>query len=275
MAKQPYIQFYIGDYIKDTRILPLNIRGAWVDLILFMWENEPKGELTGTIEDFSRMMNCSLEEANLVIQTLKQKKIFAWEDLQDGQTRIVSRKQKKMAEISKTRKKVGELGGNPVLVNKKLTKHNNLVNQKDNLNTEYEYDTEYGKDKEVVKEEETNWPKKPGVESYGLPLPEITEGSVIQFIRLTSGNTPTKEQVESLWDIFKKQNFTGQDFYDSPQKVYSHFINWSKTQKINGTHQQQSGKYNPKTAGVTKLLASLKEDISAGRTGNPNGEVPK
>lgn len=151
MAKQPYIQFYIGDYIKDTRILPLNVRGAWVDLILFMWENDPKGELTGDMNDFARMMNCSQDEAILVIQTLKQKKIFAWTDLEEGQIRIVSRKQKKMAEISKTRKKVGELGGNPLLVNKKTTKSNILLNQKDKLNTEYETETEteYGLNKKV------------------------------------------------------------------------------------------------------------------------------
>lgn len=135
MAKQPYIPFYCGDYIKDTRVLPLNVRGGWVDLILAMWDNDPKGEITGNIEDFSRIMNCSLEEANLVIQILKQKKTFAWGDLPDGQMRIVSRKQKKMQNLSESRKKAGKMGGNPKLVNNS-NKH--LVNQNDNLNPEYE-----------------------------------------------------------------------------------------------------------------------------------------
>lgn len=120
MAKTPYIQFYLGDYIKDTRVLPLNVKGGWVDLILAMWDNEPKGELSGTIDDFSRIMNCSKEEANLVIQTLKQKKIFDYTDFgASGVMKIVSRKQKKMVELSEKRKAAGNQGGNPKLLNQK------------------------------------------------------------------------------------------------------------------------------------------------------------
>lgn len=136
MAKNPYLKFYLGDYIKDTRILPLNVRGAWTDLILFMWDNDPKGEISGTIEDFSRLMCCSVEEAILVIQTLKQKKIFGWEEVGEGVLRIFSRKQKNMLKLSETRSKVGELGGNPKLLQ---PKEEILLNQKDNLNPEYEY----------------------------------------------------------------------------------------------------------------------------------------
>lgn len=137
MAKQPYLKFYLGDYIKDTRILPLNVRGAWTDLILFMWDNEPKGEISGTIEDFSRLMCCSVEEANLVIQILKQRKIFDYADLDAGVMKIISRKQKEMAELSETRTKVGKNGGNPALFK---PKEEILLNQKDNLNPEYEYE---------------------------------------------------------------------------------------------------------------------------------------
>lgn len=136
MAKQPYIPFYLGDYIKDTRILPLNVRGAWVDLILYMWDSKEKGELKGTIEDFSRMMGCSVQEAESCINLLNQKNIFDYEDLGNGVFKIISRKQKKMDELSKIRKKVGKKGGNPILVNQT----NSLLNQKDNLNPEYEYE---------------------------------------------------------------------------------------------------------------------------------------
>lgn len=138
MAKQPYLKFYLGDYIKDTRILPLNVRGAWTDLILFMWDNDPKGEISGTIEDFSRLMCCSVEEANLVIQTLKQRKIFDYADLGGGIMKIISRKQKGMAELSEIRSKVGKNGGNPALTQ---PKEEYLLNQKDNQNHEYEYES--------------------------------------------------------------------------------------------------------------------------------------
>lgn len=141
MAKIPYIQLFIGDHLKDTRILPLNVQGGWMILLLYMWENDPKGEMTGTMQDFTRLMSCSPQEAVLVIQTLKEKKICAWEDMDDGQLRIISRKQKKMVTLSEIRKKSGKNGGNPNLLNKNESKFKTLVNQKTNQNTEY--DNEY------------------------------------------------------------------------------------------------------------------------------------
>jgi hypothetical protein len=147
MAKNPYIQFYIGDYIKDTRILPLNVRGAWVDLILFMWDNQHKGEISGTMEEFSRLMCCSVDEAILVIQTLKQKNIFSWEELPNGVLKIISRKQKKMAKLSQKRSESGKNGGNPALLQ---AKDKNLLKQKVKLNTENENEYENENSKEGV-----------------------------------------------------------------------------------------------------------------------------
>lgn len=274
MAKRPYIQFYIGDYIKDTRILPLNVRGAWVDLILFMWDSDHKGELTGTIEEFSRLMCCSIDEANLVIQTLKQKNIFDYHELPGGVMKIVSRKQKKMVALSQTRVNSGKNGGNPALIK---PKEEILLNQKDILNAEYEYEVNKGKLEEEKRgmgkgvEERKGWNTMPGKNELGLELPEMTRGSVVQLMKLTSGRSPTFEEVSGLWEVFKTQNFTGKDFYASPEKTYSHFINWSKQQKLNGTHQQQSGKHNPKTAGVNKILGSLQDDIRAGGSAGNSG----
>jgi uncharacterized protein YdaU (DUF1376 family) len=274
MAKRPYIQFYIGDYIKDTRILPLNVRGAWVDLILFMWDNQHKGEISGTIEEFSRLMCCSIEEANLVIQTLKQKNIFSYEELPGGILKIVSRKQKRMDQLSQIRSESGKNGGNPAL---KQPKQENLLNQKDKLNAEYEYDNEI-KDRIEdnkggmggKKEEREGWNQMPGQNEMDLVLPDIKAGSALQFMTLT-GSSPTKEDISKLWHVFKVQNFTGSKFYNSENDVFSHFINWSKQQKVNGTHQQQPGKSNPRTAGVNRLLGNLKDKLSAGGTANTGG----
>jgi uncharacterized protein YdaU (DUF1376 family) len=103
MGKQPYIPFYIGDYIKATRILPLAVRGAWVDLILNMWENPVRGELTGTYEDFSRMMSCTEEEARFAINLLMQKKTADITLHGDGTVTIVSRRMKRDCDISSKR----------------------------------------------------------------------------------------------------------------------------------------------------------------------------
>jgi hypothetical protein len=125
MGKQPYIPFYVGDYLKDTRILPLAVRGAWVDLILFMWDAPVRGELIGSIEDFARLMSCDRQEAQFVLSILKQKNTADFADLPDGQIRVVSRKMRRDANISEVRAEAGRAGGKSA----RNTKTKRLYNQ--------------------------------------------------------------------------------------------------------------------------------------------------
>lgn len=110
MSKQPYIPLYVGDYLKDTRVLPLSVRGAWVDLLLFMWDAPVRGEIIGTIQDFARMMSCERSEAEFALNLLKQKSTADFDLLSDGQIKITSRKMKRDAEISKKRSTAGKKG---------------------------------------------------------------------------------------------------------------------------------------------------------------------
>jgi hypothetical protein len=215
MAKQPYIQFYLGDYIKDTRVLPLNVKGGWVDLILAMWDNEPKGELTGTIEDFARIMNCSVEEANLVIQTLKQKNIFGYRDAQDGQMQIISRKQKKMLKISESRKNTGKLGGNPILLNQ----NDNYIDKvEDKLIPEYENSINGNK---VTR----------GGVGEKFDLNDLEIQNTIEFVDRIKQKTLTKPEVENYWKAFSIHN----EFLETRAKVVKHFRDWLKFQDmVNG-----------------------------------------
>lgn len=330
MAKNPYIKFYIGDYIKDTRILPLNVRGGWAELILQMWNNDPQGELVGSMEEFARVMCCSIEEASFCINLLKEKKIFSYEEKEEGKIRIISRKQKKMMDISNTRREAGSEGGNPklaknynkpgylyamqrpsdgwvkigistnpekriykirqqfqepeieligclfvqdmgfeegkthsmffakkngewfnlndleiknlkILLKVKINSPYGEFKNKDKENHEYEYEYE-NKDRIEVskggsgekKEERKGWNQMPGQEAQILELPEVKAGAVHQLLVLQGSKEATKEDVLKLWGIFKVQNLNGSKFYNSENDVFSHFINWSKTQKING-----------------------------------------
>lgn len=110
MGRQPYMPLYVGDYIKDTRVLPLNVRGAWVDLILFMWDNPVRGELVGTIEEVARLIGCGIDEALFALDLLKQKRTADIDLLPTGEFKIVSRRMKRDAEISKIRSEVGKNG---------------------------------------------------------------------------------------------------------------------------------------------------------------------
>lgn len=106
---------------------------------------------------------------------------------------------------------------------------------------------EKDKDKEEDKEDEIteglvkkNY--KPVASDFN-GLPEIKVGAVIQLFKITKDTTVSPEQVTGLWEIFKIQNLTGKKFYSDNDGVYSHFINWSKSQKIeqNGTGNSKGG----------------------------------
>lgn len=162
-TKQPYIPLYVGDYLKDTRVLPLAVRGAWMDLILFMWDAPVRGEIVGTIEDFARLMSCEKLEAEFALNLLKQKSTADITLLEDGQTKVVSRKMKREAEISQIRSEVGKEG-----VEAKKQKHFAEAKQEANIkqNTEYEYDIEYIEnnlksafDEIYLEGQKINWPQ--------------------------------------------------------------------------------------------------------------------
>jgi len=67
MRKAPAFQFYVSDYLKDTRSLTLRAKGAWSDLLCFMWAASERGKLEKTIEGFSRMIGAGMEETKLAI----------------------------------------------------------------------------------------------------------------------------------------------------------------------------------------------------------------
>jgi hypothetical protein len=91
-------------------------------------------------------------------------------------------------------------------------------------------------------------------------LPEIKIGAVVQLFKITKQTDISEEQVSGLWDIFKIQNLTGKKYYNSVDDVYSHFINWSKSQKI-----ETNGTRNSKNNTTTKHNAAALELLEKGR----------
>lgn len=77
-----------------------------------------------------------------------------------------------------------------------------------------------------------SWNTKPGAAEINLELPDLKGGAVIELFKFSKNIDVSAQQVRSLWKVFKSQNFNGEKFYQSPSEVYSHFINWCKTQTI-------------------------------------------
>lgn len=109
-------------------------------------------------------------------------------------------------------------------------------------------------DKYILKDgTEGNFNTMPKPEDCGQ-LPEITVGSVIELIRITKGQTVTAGQVKGLWPVFLAQHATGKKYYQNVEAVYSHFINWIRTQnfengKENAKPRLQTGIYRRNSAG--------------------------
>jgi uncharacterized protein YdaU (DUF1376 family) len=92
MSKAPAYQFYPGDYIQDTRTLSLAAKGAWQDLLCFMWRSEEKGKLSYTIEGYSRLFGAPIEETKRVIDELVSLKICDSETECNGNVTLINRR---------------------------------------------------------------------------------------------------------------------------------------------------------------------------------------
>jgi hypothetical protein len=110
MSKQPYIPLYTGDYLQDTRMLPLNVRGAWVELMIHMWRSKERGVIVGTMPEFAMMMGCQFEEANFAIGLLQQKSICDYEIMANGMLKLICRRMVREAKTSIERSEAGKAG---------------------------------------------------------------------------------------------------------------------------------------------------------------------
>ena len=76
---------------------------------------------------------------------------------------------------------------------------------------------------------------------FDLQLPEMKINNAIEYLSRTRKTEADRDLVLSLWTAFKEKNFTGEKFYKSEAKIFGHFFETLKFEKINGTHQQKPG----------------------------------
>lgn len=118
--KRPAMQFYIGDWKKDPNVRACSIgaRGLWVEMILAMFECEPRGYMLvgskqATVQQIAVMAGCSLEETQVLLKELEDARVFS--RTEDGT--IYSRRMVRDEQLRAMRQQCGKMGGNPVLVN--------------------------------------------------------------------------------------------------------------------------------------------------------------
>lgn len=116
---------------------------------------------------------------------------------------------------------------------------------------------------------------KPGVDDLGMDIPEIKIGSVIQFFSAAQSITLTNVQVKQMWEAFKAQHFTSEKYYKSLEDIYSHFINWSRQQKIKDGNSKNAGSApkGGRNQGTYDFANKVAAEYAAANGGNGTGKV--
>jgi len=118
MSKMPYISFYVGDYIKSTRVLNLEEKGAWTEILWHIWEHGQAGIIEGTWEDICLIIGCpDLQKCKSIFSKILAKKVCelvvinANNDLSLETVRIVNRRMEREFNLKKKRSEIGKSGG--------------------------------------------------------------------------------------------------------------------------------------------------------------------
>lgn len=240
-AKDPAFLFYPGDWMGGTMTLTRHQKGCYIDLLIAQFNDGP----------------LSFETIKIVLgQDQAMWTVLSKKFKQDSSGNFYN--ERLAAEIEKRKNFVakqslnGSKGGRPK--SQKETKNKPWVSSGlSNIENENEDPDLEEKGGEGEKEA---WNKFPGPELLEWELPDINAGSVEQLWRITKKQIITREEIYGLWTVFKVQHLTGKSWYAAMEDVYSHFINWTKNQKIeNGTGK--SDKANGKASSSEARIAGL------------------
>jgi uncharacterized protein YdaU (DUF1376 family) len=215
MAKDPAFLFYPNDWLGGTMGMSFEEQGAYLSLLLMQFN---RGHMT------EHMIRHTVGH---LWDKIKDKFSVDEQGLYYNKRLKVEHEKRKTYSKSRSNNKKG--------LNQYTKKEGHMTSHMENANIN-EDETVIVLDRGVGKG--GTWNVRPGPEFLEMDLDEVKAGAVKILFKATKNHFLTNDQLKSLWQVFKAQHFTGEKFYQSPNDVYSHFINWSKTQNINGTHQQ-------------------------------------
>lgn len=203
------------------------------------------------IASISKDLNEDFELVKSVIEKcIKNFKLFVLTEDNVLTSNRVKRNLDKRKSISEVRSKSGKAGANAkqMLANAKQKQAKEIkgkeIKEKEIINNDF-----VGSGKESQKAFNT----MPLPENFN-GLPDIKVGATIELIKILKRVDVSKEQVKGLWEVFKIQNLTGKKYYGNENDVYTHFMNWSKTQtfslsanEVGGVAAQRPKKWEEKT----------------------------
>jgi uncharacterized protein YdaU (DUF1376 family) len=250
MAKDPAFLFYPGDWNLGTMHLTLLEKGCYIELLVLQFA---KGKFTEA--QAKHMLNGSFDVAwSNLSEKFKTDGEFYWnerlrKEQEKRQNYTESRRSNGLAKKSceKTKKHMGKHMHNHM--DKHMEDENKDINNTISItNNIQEFNT------------------KPISQNFN-GLPHLTKQAALEIIFRTQQVKVTDESLTGMWNVFKIQNLTGDNYYPNEGKVYSHFINWIKTQKFNDGNttgiKPNITKFN---AGAAELLKRGKEEFNKRRS---------
>ncbi len=92
MPDLPFMQFFPGDWIRDTRVLTASAKGAWIDLICAMWTSPEPGVISLRLSAFGRLIGLPEERTAQVLDELAEMGVCDRQDEQDGRITLRCRR---------------------------------------------------------------------------------------------------------------------------------------------------------------------------------------
>lgn len=276
MAKDPAALFYIDHWLVATKEMRAECRGWYLNLVLHQFKSGSlPGEIEelANLADV-RISEFDLFQ-QMWQQVLKQKfEVLPTGRLQDAEAAEIIRSRET---FKNKRAAAGRISAFIKFIRKHLCKDENIIffiKQHVDVNTiatsdqqvlkqvfDHLFQLYINKNKNRDREDEDigglgdfegagerttlvdlgvgppGWNQFPDTPDRALELPEIKAVCALELLCL-NGVKAEMPHIDRLWEVFKNQHFNGRKFYLSPDDAFSHFINWSKIQKINGTSQK-------------------------------------
>lgn len=70
MAELPFMKFFSGDWLRDTRFLTPEAKGCWIDTIAVLWDSSNKGLLSHPVCGWARLWGVCESQASEIIDQL-------------------------------------------------------------------------------------------------------------------------------------------------------------------------------------------------------------
>jgi len=208
MAKDPAFLFYSNDFLTGTYLMNDEQVGKYIRLLCLQHQKGPLSE-----KDMMNICKTYDEDIFSKFELIENKYI-------NKRLSEETEKRKSYSESRKNNRKKKDM----INICKSYVPHMENENEIENVNKDIN-------NKIIIK-------SKKFISSDFNGLPEHYTNSIIEQFVIQKQKTISQKQVNDLWEIFKVQNLTGEEFYTSENKVYQHFVNWIKKQNF------ENGKLN-------------------------------